>query len=87
MATTYDYSTNTYFGIGANANGLNKQYVVSRKVDLADAASAFGLSAFGANDVLKIFRVPANTLVLGVMAVVNTADSTVTDCDLGDGIS
>ena len=93
MATTYDYvgstTTTQYFGTGAIANGKDRDYVMSRRVNLADAVTDFltpaGGTAFGANDVLKVMNVPAKTWVKAVMVTVVTADTTVTDTDVGDG--
>lgn len=88
MATTYDYVQNTtdkVYGVGFPALSQGRIFQIERSVNIADACTEFGLTAFGAADVLKIVNVAADTLVLAAYAKVTTVSTVLADFDLGDG--
>lgn len=80
MAITIDGT----IGSGIPAYGANKISVLEGMVNFAVINSGAGA---GQNDVVQALNVPANCLVLGVHAVVETADvsTNLADLDIGDG--
>jgi hypothetical protein len=70
-------------GEGQSFLGENPQVVKVRKVSIGAAAS--NDVQFDAQETLAIFNVPANTLVLEVLAVTPTAWTALVTLDVGDG--
>jgi len=88
MATTYDYvqtTTDKVYGVGFPALSQGRIYQMERSVNIADACTEFGVTAFAANDVLKCFNIAADTLVLGVYMKVTTVSAVLADIEVGDG--
>lgn len=89
MATTRDYIATTssqYAGAGFPRAGNDKFFVLERTVNVATAATDLGVSAWVANDVLKIIDIPAKTLIIGISCKIDTAAGTTSSTlDIGDG--
>ena len=83
-AVTYNYRSN-YFGTGVPAHRI-ADYTIKRTINVADACTALGISAFTATDIVKVVDIPDNTLVIGVLVTVITACTTASTqtIDVGD---
>lgn len=81
---TYEYSTDAYAGIGFPDTGKSKSYIVKRTIDLNAASVALKSSAvFADGDIIKVLRIPAQTLVEWVFLSVDTAETLTTAVEVG----
>lgn len=87
MATTYDYvalTTSKFFGSGIPAH-RDPFYTIKRRLNVADMCTSFGITAFGAADVVKVIDIPDNTLVIGVECKIIVAGTPATSTmQIGD---
>lgn len=86
--TTYNYietTTHQHYGAGLPVTGQDKFFVLSRTFDAAQAKTDMSVTAWVAEDVVKLIDIPAKTLVVGVAVEVTTAEATVSaHLDIGD---
>lgn len=83
---TYDYSSEAYQGVGLPVASKFKNYNLKRTIDLEAASQSLKAGAvFADGDIIKIFTIPAQSLVNYVLVTIDTAESTLTSYAIGSG--
>lgn len=88
---TYNYietTTDQHYGAGFPVIGQDKFFILERTFNATTALTDMSISAWVAEDVVKLIDIPAKTFVYGLNVYIDTASTSgsgTTTLDIGDG--